>query len=126
MQYVIEHLGYDYRIAATEQYLMDLLDDVIPNSEMSTLTSAQQGFIRRWKTSLYSGIRRLNNFQIELNPGVVEEILGESGIIQEYGKLKVIAAMQDEVALWENTFNTGYDAYYADMLEFWPKIYRTK
>jgi len=34
--------------------------------------------------------------------------------------------MQDELALWQNTFSTGYDAYYADILEFWPKIYRTK
>lgn len=25
---------------------------------------------------------------------------------------------------YETTFNTGYDAYYADMLSFWPQLYR--
>lgn len=26
---------------------------------------------------------------------------------------------------WRNTWNTGYDAYYADMQEFWPLLYST-
>lgn len=32
---------------------------------------------------------------------------------------------QDELDAWQKTFNTGYDAYYADMLAFWPQLYRT-
>jgi hypothetical protein len=33
--------------------------------------------------------------------------------------------MRREIDEWSDTFNTGYDAYYADMLAFWPLIYRT-
>lgn len=33
-------------------------------------------------------------------------------------------AMEQEIKQWEATFNTGYDAYYTDMLAFWPKLYK--
>jgi hypothetical protein len=29
----------------------------------------------------------------------------------------------EEIAEWSNTWNTGYDAYYPDMLAFWRDIY---
>lgn len=29
----------------------------------------------------------------------------------------------EEIELWQNTWNTGYDCYYADMLAFWHLIY---
>lgn len=32
-------------------------------------------------------------------------------------------ALYDEIALWEHTWSTGYDAYYADMLAFWRLVY---
>lgn len=31
-----------------------------------------------------------------------------------------------EIEEWQRTFNTGYESYYADVLEFWPALYKTK
>lgn len=50
----------------------------------------------------------------------------EQSLYQQYTKASSIEEMQDELDAWDNTFNTGYDAYYTDMLEFWPHLYRTK
>lgn len=32
--------------------------------------------------------------------------------------------LHEELAKWESTWTTGYDAYYADMLAFWREIYK--
>ena len=49
----------------------------------------------------------------------------ENNLISAYAEKAYLDIAQDELTAWENTFNTGYDAYYADMLGFWPQLYRT-
>lgn len=32
--------------------------------------------------------------------------------------------LRSEINAWQGTFNTGYESYYADVLEFWPALYK--
>lgn len=34
--------------------------------------------------------------------------------------------LQDNLAMWKNTWNSNYVAYYTDLLEFWPRLYNRK
>ena len=51
--------------------------------------------------------------------------LDEQNVIAYYTEGNLLEDMRREIDEWSDTFNTGYDAYYADMLAFWPLIYRT-
>lgn len=50
----------------------------------------------------------------------------EQALLEQYTQQNYILLAQNELDRWEETFNTGYDAYYADMLSFWPQLYRTE
>ena len=49
----------------------------------------------------------------------------EEELLDHYMSSYVYDDMRREIDAWSDTFNTGYDAYYADMLQFWPQLYRT-
>ena len=49
----------------------------------------------------------------------------EQNVIQHYTNNNVLEDMRREIDEWSDTYKTGYDAYYADMLQFWPVMYRT-
>lgn len=51
------------------------------------------------------------------------EIKKENFIFGFNQSLKVSKTIEQEMAEWESTWDTGYDAYYADMLAFWREIY---
>ena len=141
------HLGYDFRCAQSEeQMIYDFFQAFgkTPNDIAGILTNKQsinntidaipdeqiggkdaKAYFKELITILYTSVRKLNNYTVTTT-GEEVEILGELETLAENSQLKAIQYMQDELALWQNTFSTGYDAYYADILEFWPKIYRTK
>lgn len=50
----------------------------------------------------------------------------EAELQSKYRNLNYLTLAQSELDAWQDTFNTGYDAYYADMLAFWPQLYRTE
>lgn len=52
-----------------------------------------------------------------------EEIKKENFIFGFDQSLRVSKTIEQEMAEWEATWDTGYDAYYADMLAFWREIY---
>lgn len=49
----------------------------------------------------------------------------EQDLLTYIHRNNVIEDLLTEIDAWSKTFNTGYDAYYADMLQFWPYMYRT-
>ena len=49
----------------------------------------------------------------------------ENELLAAYASENYLSIAQSELDAWQDTFNTGYDAYYADMLGFWPQLYRT-
>lgn len=49
----------------------------------------------------------------------------EQNLIDAYQENNVIEDMLFEIDQWSKTYKTGYDAYYTDMLQFWPQLYRT-
>lgn len=51
--------------------------------------------------------------------------IDEQEVISHYTEANQLEDMRREIDAWQDTFNTGYDAYYADMLQFWPRLYRT-
>ena len=50
----------------------------------------------------------------------------EAALLKQYSEQNYVTIAQNELDRWEDTFKTGYDAYYADMLSFWPLLYRTE
>lgn len=48
---------------------------------------------------------------------------GQLDAKRKTGTAEEIAAIEE---IYHKTWNTGYDAYYADMLSFWPDLYRTE
>ena len=50
----------------------------------------------------------------------------ELALQKKYQEINYLTLAQAELDAWQDTFNTGYDAYYADMLAFWPQLYRTE
>lgn len=53
-----------------------------------------------------------------------DQIKKENFIFGKVPLMSVKETLEQELALWESTWNTGYDAYYADMLGFWREIYK--
>ena len=53
-----------------------------------------------------------------------EQLKKENFIFGKVPLMSVKETLEQELALWESTWNTGYDAYYADMLSFWREIYK--
>ena len=49
----------------------------------------------------------------------------ENEMLDQFAAENYLTIAQSELDAWQDTFNTGYDAYYADMLAFWPQLYRT-
>lgn len=49
----------------------------------------------------------------------------EAELIARLTEQSYVKTAQDELDAWQDTYNTGYDAYYVDMLAFWPQLYRT-
>lgn len=46
-----------------------------------------------------------------------------------FGSFALCSVQQDlltEINLWESCWNTGYDAYYADLIDFWHLLYDTR
>lgn len=52
-----------------------------------------------------------------------KEIKAENFLFGFNKALGVSKTIEQEMVEWESTWNTGYDAYYADMLAFWREIY---
>ena len=50
----------------------------------------------------------------------------EEELLNKYKNENYLSIAQSELDAWQDTFKTGYDAYYTDMLAFWPQLYRTK
>ena len=50
----------------------------------------------------------------------------EKTVISYFTRGNIIEDMRREIDEWSDTFKTGYDAYYADMLQFWPLLYRSE
>lgn len=48
----------------------------------------------------------------------------ELELIEEYQLLTENSSLTFEIQEWQQTFNTGYESYYSDMLAFWPEIYK--
>lgn len=50
----------------------------------------------------------------------------EIAYVQDYKNKAALDKTLSDLDAWQDTFKTDYDAYYADMLEFWPHLYRTQ
>lgn len=50
----------------------------------------------------------------------------ENELLDEIRWENILDKTHNELDAWQDTFNTGYDAYFADMLGFWPLLYRTQ
>ena len=50
----------------------------------------------------------------------------EAELLADYTSRQTLDKTLSDIDAWQDTFKTGYDAYYADMLEFWPHLYRTQ
>lgn len=50
----------------------------------------------------------------------------EKTVISYFTRNNILEDMRREIDEWSDTFKTGYDAYYADMLQFWPLLYRSE
>lgn len=57
--------------------------------------------------------------------GKKRNIAKEAQLLARYTEKNQLEKTLSELDAWQDTFKTGYDAYYADMLEFWPHLYRT-
>ena len=72
----------------------------------------------------YSADYTIEQKQVLLND-LLELKEREQDLLDYYNRNNVIDDLLHEIDAWSKTFNTGYDAYYADMLQFWPYMYRT-
>ena len=90
-------LGYDYQLEGANAKIIELAYD-------TTLTAEQKE-------------ERMH----EIN----QQKEREDVLIAELTAVNTIDDMKREIDAWQDTFNTGYDAYYADMLQFWPLMYRS-
>lgn len=50
----------------------------------------------------------------------------EAELLSQFQELYDTDSIKFEIEEWQNTQNTGYESYYADVLEFWPALYKTK
>ena len=58
--------------------------------------------------------------------GATRDLEREAVVLSKYRNKNIVQQAQSELDAWQDTFATGYEAYYADMLGFWPQLYRTK
>ena len=79
----------------------------------------------RYYNIIYDGSKSVEERQTELNK-IKKLQEQESYWISQLTADNLIDDMRRELDEWSDTFKTGYDAYYADMLQFWPLLYRTE
>ncbi len=125
-EYQIEHVQYDLRVG--NRYTSDGIKYTIsrkyPDYNYHYNDFAAQYYNFRYKYN--------NSITNPSDPGYQElqDLLrlqeDEQTVIAYYTSGNQIEDMRREIDEWQDTFNTGYDAYYADMLQFWPNLYRIK
>ena len=80
-----------------------------------------------WSTKyyaiLYSQMTAEEKSQAIADLAILRE--DENNVISHYTNKYLLEDMRREIDEWSDTFRTGYDAYYADMLAFWPLLYRS-
>lgn len=99
-------------------------------SELNSLTEYnEQGQysdiqVQKWLVAIMYGHR--DDYYRQLNELTKRDRQKEVAILQRYRDKGMVQEAQAELDAWQDTFATGYEAYYADMLAFWPQLYRTK
>lgn len=120
---------YDMQIPASSYYfgIINTSDENKTLKELIELITDENGEFTIFCKALDTNI---NNYSIDFNQiqsfdNIERNLLDEIAFVTNLTNKTNLEIALSELNAWQNTFNTGYDAYYVDMLEFWPQLYRT-
>lgn len=94
-------------------------------SKYSDYDYRTNGYSTKYYNIIYDGTKTVEERQEELRQ-LNNMKKQEDFFISQATTSNLIEDMRRELDEWSDTFKTGYDAYYADMLQFWPLLYRSE
>lgn len=121
--------GKHYTQPQSLNQLLVIIDEI--RNQLHTYYTTTKQTVRTWDEYVTTVIEVPDDTTYDEDeymplPEIIRNQELEEALLNEFKSSNYIDKTQSELDAWQDTFNTGYDAYFTDMLEFWPHLYRTQ